>query len=207
MAAQSRKINGKVIIAGPAAVGKTCLIERFVNNVYAADDASHGPTLGCDCLQKTIFVDDTEVKLYLYDTAGQERFAEMAGAYYRIGEVCLLCFDMSNLASFDNTKWWMKKVMDYNATCTFILVGTKEDLVAGRSDLDISEISDWAKDKNIPFFQTSALKGGDHVNFLFHSVAEKCIRVNLERQLENRSDDKKNLSAFGHAKSTVGCCT
>ena len=86
--------------------------------------------------------------MFLYDTAGQERFADMAASYYRIGqvsgvhkgwfskggfrntstlirhtiakppftkppfcelpEVCLLCFDMSNLASFDNTKWWMR---------------------------------------------------------------------------------------------------
>ena len=33
-----------------------------VNNVFAADDATHGPTLGCDCLQKAVFIDDTEAR-------------------------------------------------------------------------------------------------------------------------------------------------
>lgn len=210
MAVPSRKINGKVIVAGPAAVGKTCLIERFVNGVYAADDATHGPTLGCDCLRKSIFVDETEVQLFLYDTAGQERFADMASSYYRIGEVCLICFDMSNLASFDYTKWWMKKVQDHNEHCTFILVGTKEDLVEKLDDFDCSGISRWAQENNIPFFRTSALKGGDHVQFLFHSVAEKCIRMNLERQLNKQAggEDADKVSPFGRQERQAGakCC-
>lgn len=51
-----------------------------------------------------------EVHLFLYDTAGQERFADMAASYYRVGEVCLLCFDMSDLSTFDRTQFWKKKV-------------------------------------------------------------------------------------------------
>lgn len=42
-------------------------------------------------------MDETEVVLYVYDTAGQERFADMAGSYYRAGDVCLLIFDLKNL--------------------------------------------------------------------------------------------------------------
>lgn len=108
------KVNGKVIVAGAANAGKTCLIERFVRGVYVADDLSHGPTLGCDCLQKSVAVDETEVFLFLYDTAGQERFADMAGSYYRSGDVCLLMFDLANLASFDHIKWWQRKVFITN---------------------------------------------------------------------------------------------
>eukprot|EP00450_Noctiluca_scintillans_P026259 CAMPEP_0194520142 /NCGR_PEP_ID=MMETSP0253-20130528/54025_1 /TAXON_ID=2966 /ORGANISM="Noctiluca scintillans" /LENGTH=206 /DNA_ID=CAMNT_0039364347 /DNA_START=50 /DNA_END=667 /DNA_ORIENTATION=+ len=199
----SKRINGKVIVAGPANAGKTCLVERFVNNVYMGTDPLHGPTLGCDCLQKSIYIDDAEVHLFLYDTAGQERFADMAASYYRVGDVCLLCFDMSNLASFDNTKWWMRKVVEHNPKCSFVLVGTKEDLVSEeRAQLDIVPISQWADENGIPFFPTSALKGGEHVKFLFHCVAEKCIRLSRERQLVESSNTesgsvKLQSSAFG----------
>uniref|UniRef100_A0A7S2GCP2 Uncharacterized protein n=1 Tax=Alexandrium andersonii TaxID=327968 RepID=A0A7S2GCP2_9DINO len=178
-----RKINGKVIVAGPANTGKTCLIERFVHDHYAADDASHGPTLGCDCHQKSVFVnDETEVRLYLYDTAGQERFAGMAASYFRRGEVCLLCFDMSELGSFDSTMFWKGKVTEHNENCSFILVGTKEDLVSEQT-LDMEPIAKWAEDNNIPFFRTSALVGGNNIKFLFHTVAEKCRSLNLQKQL------------------------
>jgi len=77
------RIQGKVIAAGPANAGKTCLIERYVRNVFAAQENAHGPTLSTDCFQKKIMVDGTEVQLFIYDTAGQERFADMGGAYYR----------------------------------------------------------------------------------------------------------------------------
>jgi len=203
--APPRRINGKVIVAGPANVGKTCLIERFVNNRYAADDEAHGPTLGCDCFQKSVFVDDSEVHLFLYDTAGQERFADMATSYYRIGEVCLLCFDLSSLSSFDTTRWWMRKVSEHNAKCSFILVGTKEDLVSERDAEGLEPISQWAEESGIPFFRTSALKGGDHVKFLFHTVAEKCIRLNREKQLmDNAGGGLKLQSSIGEPRG--GCC-
>mmetsp|Transcript_67865 Transcript_67865/g.196382 ORF Transcript_67865/g.196382 Transcript_67865/m.196382 type:complete len:216 (-) Transcript_67865:134-781(-) len=205
--APSRRINGKVIVAGPANAGKTCLIERFVNNRYAADDANHGPTLGCDCLQRSVFVDESEVHLFLYDTAGQERFADMASSYYRIGEVCLLCFDMSNLSSFDTTRWWMRKVTEHNTKCSFILVGTKEDLVSEQDAEGLEPISQWAEENGIPFFRTSALRGGDHVKFLFHTVAEKCVRLNREKQLMDSADGSglKLQSSIGEPRGS-GCC-
>mmetsp|Transcript_43027 Transcript_43027/g.136746 ORF Transcript_43027/g.136746 Transcript_43027/m.136746 type:complete len:210 (-) Transcript_43027:193-822(-) len=199
---QPRKINGKVIVAGPANTGKTCLIERFVHDRYAADDASHGPTLGCDCHQKSVFIDDTEVRLYLYDTAGQERFADMAASYFRVGEVCLLCFDMSELKSFDSTIFWKRKVSDHNARCTFVLVGTKQDLVD--ESLDMQPISNWAEENGIPFFPTSALKGGELIKFLFHTVAEKCVRLNRERQLEENDTVKLHKSSIGPSRDK--CC-
>merc|ERR1712061_744630 len=146
------------------------------------------------------------VRLFIYDTAGQERFADMTASYYRVGDVCLLCFDMSNLATFDNTKWWMKKVSDHNANCSFILVGTKEDLVNEQA-LDIEPISRWAEQSGIPFFRTSALKGGDHVKFLFHTVAEKCIRLNRERKLMDSSGGTVKLhSTIGGPKASLSCC-
>mmetsp|Transcript_37593 Transcript_37593/g.116832 ORF Transcript_37593/g.116832 Transcript_37593/m.116832 type:complete len:207 (-) Transcript_37593:314-934(-) len=198
-----RKINGKVIVAGPANTGKTCLIERFVHDHYAADDPSHGPTLGCDCHQKSLFVDDTEVHLYLYDTAGQERFADMAASYYRVGDVCLLCFDMSELKSFDSTVWWKKKVSDHNDKCSFILVGTKEDLLSEQT-LDLEPISRWAEENGIAFFRTSSLKGGANVRFLFHTVAEKCIRLNQDKQLKDKDSTVKLGTAFGRPQGK--CC-
>lgn len=193
-------MTGKVIVAGAANAGKTCLIERFVRNVYAAEEAGHGPTLGCDCLQKCVLVDDTEVNLYLYDTAGQERFADMAASYYRNGDVCLLVFDLGSLVSFDHIKWWQKKVADYNTRCSFLLVGCKEDLVADASDLSV--MNRWADSNGIPFFTTSAKKGGPSIQFLFHTVAEKCIRQNRDKQLTQVNAPREQItidtrSAFG----------
>merc|ERR1719401_492543 len=103
-------------------------------------------------------VEDTDVNLILYDTAGQERFQALTVSYYRQGEVALLCFDMSELSTFDNANWWLNKVQEYNPTCKFVLVGCKEDLAA--DDFDASAIQQWAEEKGIQYFTTSAKKGG-----------------------------------------------
>ncbi|CAD7928875.1 unnamed protein product [Amoebophrya sp. A120] len=202
---RSKKVNGKVIVAGAANTGKTCLIERFVRNVYIADDPSHGPTLGCDCLQKSVFVDDTEVYLFLYDTAGQERFADMAASYYRCGDVCLLVFDLANPASFDHIKWWQKKVWEYNPRCSFVLVGCKEDLIQEEGGNErFAVMSRWAESAGMPFFTTSAKKGGSAIQFLFYSVAEKCIRQAREKQLQQEEKNKEAGENSGHILSSFG---
>ncbi|OLQ03563.1 hypothetical protein AK812_SmicGene13490 [Symbiodinium microadriaticum] len=76
-------------------------------------------------------------------------------------EVCLLCFDMSDVSTFDRTQFWMKR--DHNPKCLFILVGTKEDLLTQEQSGSMEPISHWAEEAGIPFFPTSALKGGEHI--------------------------------------------
>eukprot|EP00913_Durusdinium_trenchii_P017972 g16890.t1 len=127
----------------------------------------------------------------------------MAASYYRVGEVCLLCFDMSDVSTFDRTQFWKKKVSDHNPKCLFILVGTKEDLLSEETLRSLDPISRWAEEEGIPYFPTSALKGGEHIRFLFHVVAEKCIRLKREKQLSD-SAGLKLQSSIGQPKA--GCC-
>lgn len=55
----------------------------------------------------------------------------------------------------------------------------------------------WAAAEGMPFFTTSALRGGQQINFLFHTVAEKCIRQSRERQLAEL--ERKNKAAAAKA--------
>jgi len=269
-------LRGRVIVAGSAGAGKTCLLERFVRNVYSADEEGHGPTVGCDCLQKSVTVEDTDVTLFLYDTAGQERFADMSGTYYRQGDVCLLVFDVGDVKSWVRIKWWMEKVGEYNDRCSFVLVGCKEDSLLGGggnesksnssilntrdvsedvtvsgnstnrlrelldqgglnssstagmtkvtqsyysnnkgpsgSESDVNSVENqqflldkyldparkWADQKGMPFFLTSAKRPqGQAIQFLFYSVAEKCIRQSRERQILQQSLNVANSQGHG----------
>mmetsp|Transcript_16978 Transcript_16978/g.40888 ORF Transcript_16978/g.40888 Transcript_16978/m.40888 type:complete len:206 (-) Transcript_16978:110-727(-) len=200
-----RRISGKVIVAGPANVGKTCLLERFVRGIFVADSA---PTLGCDCMQKSVVVDGSEVSLYLYDTAGQERFADMAANYYRSGDVCLLCFDVSSAAGFDQARWWRQRVAEHNDRCSFIMVATKEDLIEANG-IDVSHIREFASKEGMPLFLTSALTGGDNIDILFRFVAEKCKSSYLQRQLDGSRSQSVKLapaSAFGRPAGRDCAC-
>ncbi|CAK0799982.1 unnamed protein product, partial [Prorocentrum cordatum] len=204
------KVTGKVIVAGRANVGKTCLVERFVNDVYAADDPTHGATIGTDAYNKRVFVDQTtEVHLFIYDTAGQERFADMAAQYYRVGEVCLLCWDMSNMSTFDNAEWWMKRVQEHNDNCSFILVGTKEDTGpegGGARPQAGQRLVRGARHTVLPH-ERAERRGGANIKFLFHTVAEKCARRSREKQLsENAGGGGQRLGQRSGIGAPKGSC-
>jgi Ras-related protein Rab-7A len=71
MAQSGKKILLKVLVLGESAVGKTSLLERYVNNKFSMQTKS---TIGADFLSKQIVVDGRNVTLQIWDTAGQERF-------------------------------------------------------------------------------------------------------------------------------------
>ena len=76
----SKKVFLKVVVLGDMAVGKTSLMNRFVNNRFSHQYKS---TLGADFLSKEVTVDDRTINLQIWDTAGQERFQSLGVAFYR----------------------------------------------------------------------------------------------------------------------------
>ncbi len=61
----------KLRFAGDQAVGKTCLLNRFIDGMYAENTQV---TPGQDVKFKTVTLDGETFKVQLIDTAGQERF-------------------------------------------------------------------------------------------------------------------------------------
>ena len=61
----------QVVFAGDAAVGKTSFINRITKG-YFMDNLSS--TLGVDFQVKTFRVDDRNIAIQLWDTAGQVRY-------------------------------------------------------------------------------------------------------------------------------------
>jgi hypothetical protein len=72
---------------GEAAVGKTSIMNQFVNRRFTNH---YRATIGTDFLTKTIKVDGRDVTLQIWDTAGQERFQSLGVAFYRGSDCCVL---------------------------------------------------------------------------------------------------------------------
>ncbi len=96
----------KYIIVGESSVGKSCLLLRFIDNRFK--DA-HDLTIGVDFGSKTLsLVDGTNVKVQIWDTAGQESFRSITRSYYR-GSICaLLVYDITRRTTFDNLVKWLE---------------------------------------------------------------------------------------------------
>ena len=61
----------KLIIIGDSGVGKSCLMHRVTTNEFMED---HEVTVGVEFGTLLLKIDDTRIKLQIWDTAGQENF-------------------------------------------------------------------------------------------------------------------------------------
>ena len=61
----------KLVIIGDSAVGKTNILLRYVNDQYKLN---HITTIGVDFKVKIINIDGINIKMQIWDTAGQQRF-------------------------------------------------------------------------------------------------------------------------------------
>lgn len=75
--------------------------------------------------------------LQIWDTAGQERYQSLGTAFYRGADCCLLVYDITNLASYENVMTWknsflQKSMVVMPESFPFMVVGNKIDLESDR---------------------------------------------------------------------------
>ena len=129
----------KIIMIGDSMVGKTSIIQRFIDDVFL-DNGGTQPTIAWDFKVKTLEVlrpgvtdprskDRDTVRLYVWDTAGQERFRNIAHMYYKDINGVLLCFDLTDEESFKIINFWLTDLQRHAPEkIAKTLVGNKLDL-------------------------------------------------------------------------------
>lgn len=70
----------KIVIVGNQGVGKSSLFVRFCDDVF---EDNYMPTIGVDFRFKVLNHDKKNIRLQIWDTAGQEKFRTITSAYYR----------------------------------------------------------------------------------------------------------------------------
>ncbi|TVY41422.1 Ras-like GTP-binding protein [Lachnellula subtilissima] len=127
----AQSLEAKIVVLGAQGVGKTSLLTRYIKNQFTP--ASTTSTVGANFLSKRI-VDvesDTVVRLQLWDTAGQERFRAISRIYYRGANACILCYSITDQASFGEIGPWLTELRrNLPADIIIHVVGTKADIVA-----------------------------------------------------------------------------
>ena len=94
--------ENKVVLIGESGVGKTCIINQFMNGKFDADSLSN---LSAQFFRKNIvFSGDKNITLDIWDTAGQEMFRSLNRIFYSNSKVVVLVYDVTNKKSFDELK-------------------------------------------------------------------------------------------------------
>ena len=89
----------KLVLIGNSAAGKTCIVQRMVNNMFTLNDSS---TIGA---AYTIYSIDKNLKIEMWDTAGQERFHSLLPMYARGAEIIIIVIDIDKNIDEQFVKW------------------------------------------------------------------------------------------------------
>jgi len=145
----------KVIVVGDGHVGKTSLSARFSTGKFEKD---YILTIGVGIMVSYLEYNDRRFKITIWDTGGQERFANVRPIYYNGAAAALVCFSINSKESFKNVEKWVQEVDSHRPGIPKVLVGTKYDLEKER-EVSKEEIKKKMKKLKIPFFETSAKDG------------------------------------------------
>ncbi|KZT06857.1 GTP-binding protein ypt5 [Laetiporus sulphureus 93-53] len=122
-----RSVQVKLVLLGEAAVGKSSVVLRFVNNEFQPNKE---PTIGAAFLTQKCRLEDRILRYEIWDTAGQERFHSLAPMYYRNAQAAVVVYDVTKASSLEKAKTWVKELQrQANPNIVIALAGNKVDLV------------------------------------------------------------------------------
>ena len=192
----------KVVLLGETAVGKSCLISRFVTDKFITN---HVSTMTGSCFSKVVFYDkvNKKIKYELWDTAGQERYRAINRMLYKDASVILLVLDITRKETFEAIKnYWYKEVKE-NApdNVVFALAANKCDLYE-YEEVTFQELEEYALSINAVYKQTSALQNNG-IKELFDFIGYKLLAPQNFDAFIRKTSSKKfiRLNSGGKKKS------
>jgi Ras-related protein Rab-32 len=129
----------KLLVLGNSKCGKTSFIERYCNDRFSDE---YNITIGADYKKKVLDYDEqTEVRLQLWDIAGQDRFANLTRPYYRNAIGAVVVCDVTRLQTLEAAREWKRELDDKvtvevaNADGSVTLSRIPVILIANKCDL------------------------------------------------------------------------
>ena len=160
-------------------------------------------------VSKILKIDSKEIKLTIFDSAGQQRYKQITKYFYQGSKGVILIYDVSDKITFDNLKEWIKTIHDHADE------GVEIMLVANKTDLERQVSSEdgktCANEYKVGYVETSA-KSGSGIEKLFDVIIKNIVMKDNLKKEKNENEDKNNVIIKENPeedkkKKANGCCT
>lgn len=195
----------KLLIIGDSGVGKSCFLLQFIDNDFKED---HNVTIGVEYGAKTVTASGKQIKLQIWDTAGQESFRAITRSFYRNANGVILMYDLTRIESFENLEDWLREIkLNSDPEVVIFLVANMLDLADEEREVSFEAGQKFMNEKKLDGFVEASAKTAERVNEVFVKVAEV---------LHKKKDSKKSepvkeanpvlLSNQKKTSGKKGCC-
>ncbi|XP_033747689.1 ras-related protein RABD2a-like isoform X2 [Pecten maximus] len=182
-----RTLKCKVVVIGDLGVGKSLLVDTFVNrdeDQYEMSKSSQFSSSSKGSQSRTGYASKSTsfisreskvIKLDIWDTAGQERYRSLTSSYYRGTHGCLILFDVTKGHTFESVQSWYS---DLEAYCTSpemistILVGNNCD--SEEREIPKEKAEKLAEHIGIPYMEVYS-DNSHTVSDVFEALADMII--------------------------------
>ena len=203
-----KKEEIKLIILGDTGVGKTSIINRYIENKFTDNIPS---TVGSNYIGKNLNRGDKQYVLNIWDTTGQERYRSVTKLFVQEAKIVVLVYSINSKESFNVLDIWYKQVLDICGENIIIaIVGNKTDLFDQNEYEDNELVSEeegkkYATDKNALFKLVSAKIDRKGINSLFDELLDEYIKKNPNSNSQ-LSSFQLNPPSNKKIKKRENCC-
>ncbi len=212
---ESEKYIFKVITLGDANSGKTCLCSRLCDTIA---DKAYIPTIGVEFSSVNLIFDNKNIKLQLWDTAGQECFAPIVKSYYRNIVGIFFVIDLTSEKSVKNIDYWLKQFYENSSEdCDTVILALGNKIDLDKRVISYEKISEIFKKRDIDYMEISAMKN-ENVKEAREHIIKKILSTfdidnhpgiklqNLKKKLEQDLNVKNRNTCSYFESDNIHCC-
>jgi len=176
-----KKLKSKVCLVGEVAVGKTSLINRYVQNMF---DDRYIMTMGTKVSKKSVGLDDVKgndvtLEMTIWDIMGEKGFRQLLKeAYFYGAQGVLAVCDLTRPTTLEDLDDWIDHVIKVVGEVPVYIAVNKADLTAG-ARFDADAVQAFAKAYGAPYGFTSA-KTGAGVEDAFAAIGRAMALAQLK---------------------------
>ena len=215
---QGKSLQLKILVLGEGRIGKTCLIERYVNRTFKGNYIA---TIGMDIRNKKLEINKRDFNITINDTAGQERFRSLTKMFYKGADGILVGFDLTEPKTLQLVDFWIQEI-EINKSkehpISLVLFGNKCD---DKENIKVKQedIKKMQEKHKLEYFETSA-KDGTNVRAIFEHLTKITLKsrgfltkIGLpedtpleEINIIEKEDHKIEVGKKTHKKKKKGFC-
>ena len=194
----------KVVLIGEMGVGKTCIIARFINNIFERDTVT---TTGANFAGKTMIFEEYGnkcLKFEIWDTAGQEIYRSLTKIFYKDAKIAVLVYDITKRETFEELKkYWYNQIKESATPDIIIAIAANKCDLYEDEKVKEEEGREFAKEIGAYFKLTSAFLNSG-IEELFKTIGVKFLDDYINNL--NKEEDINGKKKLKNKNEKKGCC-